>query len=209
MARSTLTWTRLGAAATLLLAAAAACSKSTGTAVTSPTAVPTGRPLTELDADAVDYRRRLPARRRQRRSVPRHSVRALRRYVEQPAAVAGICGDAAGGLVRAPGRSAGVSVDGSVAVAAMNDGRPLPRCRACSASRRRTSSRPGPVSHELPSEPTAAPSVTPPATAAPTSTPAGRCRRRGCPQRFGLRDEHRRRRAPPAGTPPGCSASAR
>lgn len=173
MARSSLTWTRLGAAATLLLAAAAACSKSTGSAVTAPTAVPSG-------ATAAPS------------STPTPSTFGVA-YLPDGGNGAGFNGvqfvhfeDTSSNLLPSPAYAAtpapvafpaavgplAFATDGSVAVAAMGGGSAYSQIQGIFGVTTANLVPAGlPYRSDVPPSPTAAPTVTAPATAIPTSTP--------------------------------------
>lgn len=164
---------RLGAAATLLLAAAAACSKSTGSAVSSPTAVPSGATASPTTTPTpatfgVAY-------------VPDggnggafHGIQVVHfedttanllpspAFSASPATVA----------FPAPVGPLAFAADGTVAVAALGGGSAYTQIQGIFGVPYANLVPSGPTYlTSVPPSPTAAPSVTPPATAAPTSTP--------------------------------------
>jgi hypothetical protein len=166
LSSTSLTRTRLGVAATLLLAAAAACSKSsvsaTSSATTSPTATATPATI------GVAY---LPD------GGNGGAFRGIQ-FVHFE--------DTSGNLLPAPSNSAtppavtfsapvgplAFSKDASVAVAALNDGTGFTQIQGIFGVTTANLVPAGlPYITSVPPSPTAAPSVTPPATAAPTSTP--------------------------------------
>jgi hypothetical protein len=166
LSSTTLTRTRLGVAATLLLAAAAACSKSSVSATSSPTTSPsaTATPATFGLAYLPD-------------GGNGGAFRGIQ-FVHFE--------DTSGNLLPAPSNSATPSAitfsapvgplafakDGSAAVAALNDGTGFTQIQGIFGVTTANLVPAGlPYITSVPPSPTAAPSVTPPATAAPTSTP--------------------------------------
>jgi hypothetical protein len=173
LARSSLTWTRLGVAATLLLVAAAACSKSTGSAVTAPTAVPSGATASPT-------------------STPTPSTFGVA-YLPDGGNGGSFTGvqfvhfeDTSSNLLPSPANIAtpqpvafpapvgplAFATDGSVAVAAMGVASAYTQIQGMFGVTTANLVPAGlPYISSVPPSPTAAPTVTAPATAIPTSTP--------------------------------------